>query len=229
MRKKIEVKKDEVAFSVKSHLNTLKDLGFFCLQNAGERTLSRSEKLESLKKSVLSCKKCLLGETRIKAVFGEGNPEAELMFVGEAPGRNEDEQGLPFVGAAGNLLTKIIEAMGFKRDEVYICNVIKCRPPENRDPYPDEIALCENYLIRQLEIIKPICIVALGNHAAKTILRTSQSITQIRGKWHTYHGIRLMPTLHPASLLYNPAQKKLVWEDMQKVMELFGKTPPTKK
>ena len=221
-------KKEDIAFALKSYLNRLKEMGFFCLNKAGERSLSKTEKLEILKEKVSKCTRCVLSRTRLNAVFGEGNYEAELVFVGEAPGEHEDEQGRPFVGTAGNLLTKIIEVMGFKRNEVFICNVIKCRPPENRDPHLDEIASCEPYLIKQLEIIKPKCIVALGNHAAKTLLKTTTPISALRGQWLLYHGIKLMPTFHPASLLYNVNLKRFVWEDMKKVMALFSKTLPPK-
>lgn len=229
MIKDNKIPKSEAVFSVKAYMSRMKELGFFCLNDAGERSLSKTEKLELLREKVLQCKNCHLGNLRINAVFGEGDPDAKLVFVGEAPGENEDNQGRPFVGAAGNLLTKIIEAMGFKRSEVYICNVIKCRPPENRDPTPTEILACEKYLIKQLEIIKPLCIVSLGNHATKTLLKTNQQITNMHGKWFTYHGIKLMPTFHPANLLYHASQKKFVWEDMQKVMALFGKPLPEKK
>jgi DNA polymerase len=150
-------------------------------------------------------------------VFGVGNPEAELMFVGEAPGRDEDLQGEPFVGRAGQLLTRIIEAIGLRRQDVYIANVIKCRPPNNRNPQEDEIARCEPYLRRQIELVRPRIIVALGTFAAQTLLKTAQPISQLRGRFHTYHGVKLMPTFHPAFLLRNPERKRAVWEDMQLV------------
>jgi DNA polymerase len=150
-------------------------------------------------------------------VFGVGNPDAELMFVGEAPGRDEDLQGEPFVGRAGQLLTRIIEAIGRKRQDVYIANVIKCRPPNNRNPQEDEIAQCEPFLLRQVELIQPHVIVALGTYAAQTLLKTTLPISQLRGRFHTYHGCKLMPTFHPAFLLRNPERKRSVWEDMQLV------------
>jgi DNA polymerase len=153
-------------------------------------------------------------------VFGVGNPKAEVMFVGEGPGRDEDLQGEPFVGRAGQLLTDIItRGMGFKREEVYIANVIKCRPPENRNPEPDEIESCEPFLIKQIEVIRPRVIVALGKFAVQTLLQSKVPITRLRGTWHDYHGIKLMPTLHPAYLLRNPGDKKLVWEDIKKVLQ----------
>lgn len=168
--------------------------------------------LESVAKQ---CTACRLHQGRTHVVFGVGNPKAELMFVGEAPGRDEDLQGEPFVGRAGQLLTRIIEAMGLKRPDVYIANVIKCRPPNNRNPQEDEIARCEPYLIRQVELIKPRVIVALGTYAAQTLLKTNLPISQLRGRFHSYHGSKLMPTFHPAFLLRNPERKRDVWEDMQ--------------
>jgi len=150
-----------------------------------------------------------------------GNPGADLVFVGEAPGRDEDLQGEPFVGRAGQLLTRIIEAMGLKRKDVYIANVIKCRPPENRDPSPKEIFTCEPFLVKQIIAIKPMVICALGNFAAKTLLKTELNITALRGKILNYHGIPLIPTYHPAFLLRNPNMKRPVWEDMKLVMKLL--------
>jgi DNA polymerase len=156
-------------------------------------------------------------------VFGAGNPRAELVFVGEGPGHEEDLQGLPFVGAAGQLLTKMISAMGFERDDVYICNVVKCRPPNNRNPEPDEIAACEPFLKAQLASLRPKVVVALGKFAAQTLLRESTPITRLRGQWRSYEGIQLMPTFHPAYLLRNPEEKRLAWDDLQQVMRFFGK------
>jgi len=167
------------------------------------------------------CQRCRLGALRHRLVFGEGNPAAELVFVGEAPGADEDAQGRPFVGRAGQLLTKIIVAMGLKREDVYICNILKCRPPENRNPLPDEIAACEPFLIRQLEAIRPRAICALGSFAAHTLLKSDALISTLRGRFHQYQGIPLMPTYHPAYLLRNPGAKKQVWEDVQAVMKLL--------
>src|SRR5215475_9294153 len=163
------------------------------------------------------CTECRLHRGRTHVVFGVGNPHAELMFVGEAPGRDEDLQGEPFVGRAGQLLTRIIEAIGMQRQDVYIANVIKCRPPNNRNPEADEIAHCEPYLIRQLALVKPRLIVALGTFAAQTLLKTKLPISQLRGRFHFYQGVQLMPTFHPAFLLRNPERKRAVWEDMQMV------------
>nr|WP_225938064.1 uracil-DNA glycosylase [Myxococcus sp. RHSTA-1-4] len=179
--------------------------------------------LDEIRRELGDCKRCKLCGTRKNIVFGSGNPRAELVFVGEGPGENEDLQGVPFVGAAGELLTKMIEAMGFRRDEVYICNVVKCRPPGNRNPEPDEIAACEPFLRAQLAAIRPKVVVALGKFAAQTLLRDTTPITRLRGNWRTYEGIQLMPTFHPAYLLRSPAEKRKAWEDLQAVMKVLGK------
>ena len=165
------------------------------------------------------CKLHTLGRSQI--VFGVGHPEADLMFVGEAPGADEDIQGEPFVGRAGQLLTKIIEAIGMKREDVYIANVIKCRPPNNRNPEPDEVEQCEPFLFRQIDIIKPKVIVALGKFAAQCLLRTTDPITRIRGREYKYRDAILMPTYHPAYLLRNPSAKREVWEDMKRVRAIL--------
>ncbi len=178
--------------------------------------------LDAIRLDIGECTRCklhTLGRQRI--VFGSGNPNAELMFVGEAPGADEDEQGLPFVGKAGQLLTKIIEAIDMKREDVYIANVIKCRPPANRNPEPDEVATCEPFLFRQIDLIKPRVIVALGTHAAHTLLKTDAPISRIRGKQHEYRGSILIPTFHPAYLLRSPDRKREVWEDMKLVKSLL--------
>ena len=168
------------------------------------------------------CSRCKLHTLgRRQVVFGVGNPEADLMFVGEAPGADEDLQGEPFVGKAGQLLTKIIEAIGLTREQVYIANVIKCRPPGNRNPEPDEVEQCEPFLFRQIDIIKPKVIVALGKFAAQSLLRTADPITRIRGREYTYRDAILMPTYHPAFLLRNPSAKREVWEDMKRVREIL--------
>jgi DNA polymerase len=166
------------------------------------------------------CKLCSLGRKQI--VFGVGNPNADLMFVGEAPGRDEDIQGIPFVGRAGQKLTQIIEAIGLTRDDVYIANVIKCRPPDNRNPEPDEVVQCEPFLFRQIDTIKPKVIVALGTFAAKSLLKTADSISRLRGRVYDYRGAKLVPTFHPAFLLRNPACRREVWEDMKKVRALLN-------
>ncbi|MGB2661425.1 MAG: uracil-DNA glycosylase, partial [Candidatus Omnitrophota bacterium] len=163
-------------------------------------------------------------------VPGEGDPRADLMFIGEAPGGDEDRQGRPFVGRAGQLLTKIIESVGLKREDVFIGNILKCRPPGNRNPLPDEIAACNSFLLKQIDIIKPKVICALGKFAAQTLLDTETPISRLRGKFYDYHGTKLMPTYHPAYLLRNSQGKKDVWEDMKKVAAELGlKIPPKKK
>jgi uracil-DNA glycosylase len=168
------------------------------------------------------CTRCKLYKHRHTIVFGDGNPKAELVFVGEGPGADEDAQGLPFVGRAGKLLTQMIEAMGLERKDVYICNVVKCRPPENRTPEDDEVSTCSPFLLRQLEVIAPKVIVCLGAVAAKTLLRTNRGISQFRGQWLDYRGSKLMATYHPAYLLRNPNAKGEVWKDLQKVMAVLG-------
>jgi uracil-DNA glycosylase family 4 len=179
--------------------------------------------LEEIRADLGDCRRCKLCSGRTHIVFGVGNPKAELVFVGEGPGADEDAQGIPFVGKAGQLLTKMIEAMGFGRDEVYICNVIKCRPPNNRNPEPDEIDACEPFLRAQLGSIRPKVIVALGKFAAQTLLRDGTPITRLRGNWREYCGIPLMPTFHPAYLLRNPAEKRNAWLDLRQVMKVFAK------
>jgi uracil-DNA glycosylase len=175
--------------------------------------------LNDLGREVAACRLCALATTRNNTVFGDGNVSAKIVFVGEAPGADEDKQGLPFVGKAGQLLTKIINAMGLERKDVYICNILKCRPPGNRNPLPDEIRLCEPFLKKQLQLISPQIICALGSFAAKTLLKTETPITLLRGRFHTYEGIQLMPTYHPAYLLRNPSAKKSVWDDVQLIMK----------
>jgi len=182
--------------------------------------------LAALQAQIGDCTRCklhTLGRTHV--VFGSGNPNADLMFVGEAPGADEDEQGVPFIGRAGQLLTKIIEAIGLQREDVYIANVIKCRPPANRNPEPDEVATCEPFLAQQIDIVKPRVIVALGTFAAHLLLRTDAPISRIRGVLHEYRGASLIPTFHPAYLLRSPDRKRDVWEDMKKVRELLNETP----
>ncbi len=181
--------------------------------------------ISELRDKVLKCKLCAeLAKTRKKVVFGSGNLQAKLVFVGEAPGADEDEQGLPFVGRAGQLLTKIIEAMGMARDQVFICNVLKCRPPNNRPPAPGEVVHCRPYLKLQLELIKPKVIVALGNHAVKALLQTEQGISQLRGTFQKYEGIPVMCTYHPAYLLRSPGEKRKVWDDMKKVIRFLERS-----
>ncbi|ACM21866.1 uracil-DNA glycosylase [Geotalea daltonii FRC-32] len=182
---------------------------------------AEKETLDKVRLDLGNCTRCGLSGTRTNLVFGIGNPAARLVFVGEAPGRDEDLQGEPFVGEAGQLLTKIIGAMQFKRSDVYICNILKCRPPGNRNPQQEEIEQCQPFLLRQLHAVNPEAIVCLGTFAAQTLLQTKEPISKLRGRFHDYHGIPLMPTFHPAFLLRNPAMKREVWEDMQKVMRLL--------
>jgi uracil-DNA glycosylase len=191
----------------------------FPLAVSGQAAVDSQGPLELVRGELGECQRCHLGKSRRNLVFGEGNPNARLVFVGEAPGADEDVQGRPFVGRAGQLLTKIISAMGLEREDVYICNILKCRPPGNRNPQPDEIKTCEPFLIRQLQAIKPDIICALGTFAAHTLLKTEVPITLLRGKFHAYQGIKLMPTYHPAYLLRNPGAKKQVWEDVQVIMK----------
>jgi uracil-DNA glycosylase len=171
------------------------------------------------------CTRCKLHKHRHTIVFGDGNPKAELVFVGEGPGADEDAQGLPFVGRAGKLLTQMIEAMGLQRKDVYICNVVKCRPPENRTPEEDEVSTCSPFLLRQLDVISPTVIVCLGAVAAKTLLKTNRGISQFRGQWLDFRSSKLMATYHPAYLLRNPNAKPEVWKDLQKVMAVLGLQP----
>jgi len=175
--------------------------------------------LDALRREIGDCHRCKLSKGRKNIVFGEGNPDAALMFIGEAPGREEDIQARPFVGDAGRLLTRLIEKMGFKREDVYIGNIVKCRPPMNRDPEEDEIKTCRQFIDRQIEIISPCVIVSLGRISAQTLINTKTPITRLRGRFYEYRGIPLMPTFHPAYLLRNPRDKRLVWEDAQKVLE----------
>jgi uracil-DNA glycosylase len=182
----------------------------------------RPETLDEIRNDLGDCQRCKLWKGRNNIVFGAGNSHARLVFVGEGPGFDEDRQGEPFVGKAGQLLTKIILAMKLSREEVYICNVIKCRPPENRNPEPDEIKACFPFLKRQLEAISPDCICALGSVATNSFLEKEVFISRVRGRFFDYKGIKVMPTYHPAYLLRNPEKKRDVWEDVQKIMKIIG-------
>jgi DNA polymerase len=179
--------------------------------------------LPAVRAELGDCRRCKLHPYRTQIVFGTGNPQAKLVFIGEAPGRDEDLQGEPFVGQAGQLLNKIIQAIQLQREEVYIANIIKCRPPQNRNPEPDEIAACEPFLIKQLQVIRPRIICALGTFAAQTLLKTEEKISSLRGNFHEYQGILLMPTYHPAFLLRNPGRKREVWEDMKKIKKEYDR------
>ena len=181
---------------------------------------NKEEQLAKVFQELANCRLCPLAKTRHNLVFGDGNSHAQIVFVGEAPGADEDEQGLPFVGRAGQLLTDIIvKGMKLERKDVYICNILKCRPPGNRNPLPDEISTCEPFLKKQLQIISPKIICALGTFAAQTLLNTDIPISALRGRFHSYEGIKLMPTYHPAYLLRNQSAKKQVWEDVQMIMK----------
>lgn len=191
------------------------------------------ESLDKIRKDLGDCQRCKLGKTRKNLVFGVGNPQARLVFVGEGPGADEDTKGEPFVGAAGQVLNRIISAMGLKREEVYICNVVKCRPPGNRDPEPDEIATCSPFLLRQLQAVNPEVIVALGKPASHTLLGTKEPISKLRGKFRDFHGIPLMPTYHPSYLLRKQGEGSMepfweVWDDMTQVLRLLKLPVPEK-
>jgi len=186
---------------------------------------TNAEKLARLAASAAGCARCGLAATRGRVVFGEGDPEAKIVFVGEAPGAEEDKTGRPFVGRAGQLLTKIIQAMGLKRADVYICNVLKCRPPGNRTPAPEEIHQCSPYLREQLAVIRPKVVAALGAPATRTLLDTKEGISKLRGRLFWYRGIPLMPTFHPAYLLRNPHDKGKVWDDMKKLVKFLASRP----
>ena len=201
-------------------------------QDAGTSpALTAARSLAELRELIGDCRRCGLSASRTNLVFGEGNQQARLVFVGEAPGADEDRQGQPFVGEAGGILTRLIEAMGLRRDQVYICNVLKCRPPANRNPHRDEITTCAPFLQQQLQLIKPEVIVALGTFAAQTLLENKEAISRLRGQFHHWHGIPLMPTFHPAFLLHHKEQKQHywdVWHDMTLVLQKLGLPVPEK-
>jgi DNA polymerase len=229
--------KKEIISTLKGYLEMYKEEGidFFILpkpsicketasfSHASFNTASKRDLIIELKEKTDKCTQCAeLAKGRTNVVFGAGNVNAKLMFVGEAPGREEDVQGLPFVGKAGNLLTKMIEAIGLSRTDVFIANVLKCRPPENRNPFPQEIINCEPYLLKQIEIIQPHVICALGTFAAQTLLKTETPISRLRGEFHDYHGVKLLPTFHPAYLLRNPAEKSKSWADLKMIKKELG-------
>jgi len=185
---------------------------------------SGGDPLTILGQETCNCQKCGLAKTRASVVFGSGNTNADLMFIGEAPGAEEDRQGVPFVGSAGQLLTRMIEAMGLTREDVYITNIIKCRPPNNRDPKPDEIDECQPYLLQQIDLIAPVVICTLGRFAAQALLQTTESMGRLRGKIFEYQGAKLVPTYHPAALLRNAHWKRPAWEDLKLVRKLYDGT-----
>jgi uracil-DNA glycosylase len=192
------------------------------IKSWGRNEVRASETLEEIRTDLGDCRRCRLSEKRKNIVFGAGDSHARLMFVGEGPGYDEDQMGEPFVGAAGRLLTKIIEAINHTRDQVYICNIIKCRPPGNRNPMSDEIEVCFPFLKRQIASVKPDIICALGTFAAQTLLETKSPISKLRGSFYDYMGSKVLPTYHPAYLLRNPEKKRDVWEDMKKLMKIMG-------
>lgn len=195
-----------------------------------DRPTVKNDSLQKIAKDLVNCKRCRLHKGRTNIVFGEGNPKADLVFVGEAPGEKEDESGKPFIGRAGKLLTKMIESIGLTREDVFICNVVKSRPPENRNPEDDEIQACSPFLFRQLDVIKPKVVVTLGKFAAQTLLQTDTPISQLRGEKFPYRGAKLIPTFHPAYLLRNPSAKKEVWIDLKTIAKEMGlKVPRPKK
>jgi DNA polymerase len=217
--------------ALKQNINILKESGMTYIprqeHEKGQKNNRNDEAnsqifLDEIRREIGDCIRCKLCHGRTNIVFGVGHPSARLVFVGEGPGAEEDKQGEPFVGRAGQLLTKMIGAMGLSREEVYICNVVKCRPPQNRDPEPDEVLACGPFLKKQLATIKPEIIVGLGRYACQTLLETTVPMSRLRGTWHAYEGIKFMPTFHPAYLLRNPPAKKEAWQDLQAVMEALG-------
>nr|HID59346.1 uracil-DNA glycosylase [Desulfobacterales bacterium] len=223
---------DEAIEDTKTYLRYVKGMGIFVLHLSEEsiKTLESwsdkkgsgtGETLIEIRKDLGNCRRCSLHRSRKNIVFGAGNPNSRLVFVGEAPGYEEDLLGEPFVGRAGQLLTRIIRAINLSREEVYVCNVIKCRPPRNRNPEPEEIATCSPFLFRQLGAINPKVICTLGTFAAQTLLQTRAPISELRGKFFKYQGITVMPTYHPAFLLRNPEKKREVWEDMQNIRKVL--------
>jgi DNA polymerase len=224
----------EILGAARSQLEYLQDLGFDDLPKSlqvdplpvcpvGQSKTEggancRAETLEDIQQDLGECQRCELSRTRHCLVYGVGNPDARLVLVGEAPGHEEDQRGEPFVGEAGRLLDRILQAMGTSRDDVYICNVLKCRPPDNRDPLPDEVATCEPFLKRQLAAIRPQVVITLGRFATQSLLHSTDPISRLRGNWQDYEGIPVMPTYHPAYLLRSPGGKRDVWEDMKQVL-----------
>ena len=208
---------------IRSHVKRMKGTGITELALSARLPKGPAEALRQIRAEIGDCTRCKLCRGRTQIVFGTGNPEARLMFVGEGPGRDEDRQGEPFVGRAGQLLTDmIVKGMKMKREEVYIANVVKCRPPDNRYPEPEEVETCSPFLLQQIAAIKPQVLVTLGNLAAQTLLKTKTGITALRGRFHDFHGIPLMPTFHPAYLLRNPDMKRPCWEDLKKVVAALG-------
>jgi DNA polymerase len=228
----MDEKVQEIVADLKAYLEYLKGMGIEVLPVSEEKVKKTitpeaptlAPTLEEIRKELGDCRRCKLHPTRRTIVFGEGNKKARLMFVGEGPGYDEDVQGRPFVGRAGQLLTKIIQSIHLEREEVYIANIIKCRPPQNRNPEPDEIGSCSPFLIKQIQAIQPKIICALGTFATQTLLKTDAKITSLRGRTFDFHGIKILPTYHPAFLLRNPDRKREVWEDMKQIAEWLAVT-----
>ena len=212
--------RESLSAHLRAHLQRMALLGVKTLPRAPRR--SEGDVLRGLEAEVMACRKCPIAESRKNAVFGTGDPRADLVFIGEAPGAEEDRRGEPFVGLAGGLLTKIIEAIGLSRQDVYIANILKCRPPGNRDPNPEEIHNCSPYIWRQMELIRPRVICTLGAFATRTLLGVEGGISRLRGRFHEVRGYKVMPTYHPAYLLRSPGAKRSVWDDMKKVRDLLS-------
>jgi len=220
---------NEVLRNIRLYLEWLQERGFLyvrdsehrCENSASASSPRKVEELGKIAEEVAHCRKCKLGSLRKQPVFGIGNPDADLVFIGEAPGAREDETGIPFVGAAGNLLTEELARHGIRREDVYICNILKCRPPNNRDPLPDEISACEPYLLRQLDILKPKMLCALGRFAAMTLLKRPISIMKIRGSWQRYHDIPLFICLHPAAVLHQPQNRNFFEADIATLADCY--------
>jgi len=223
LRRYLEHEREEGATTVEADRDAVRKL------SQAPVATSSSLTLETIARDAAACTKCPLCRTRTRVVPGQGSPKPDIMFIGEAPGHDEDQQGLAFVGRAGQLLTKMIDAMGFKREEVFIGNILKCRPPDNRKPMPDEMAACMPFLLSQISILQPKVLVALGATAVKGLLDVDTGITRLRGTWMTFEGIPTMPTFHPAYLLRNPPAKKEAWADLQQVLKQIGRTPPVRK
>ena len=227
----MDQKDQEIVADLKAYLEYLKGMGIAALPVAEEKVEkvipSEAPTLEEIRKELGDCKRCKLHRTRTTIVFGEGNKKAKLMFIGEGPGYDEDVQGRPFVGKAGQLLTKIIQSIHLEREEVYIANIIKCRPPQNRNPEPDEIGSCSPFLRKQIQAIQPKIICALGTFAAQALLQTDAKITSLRGRIFDLDGIKVLPTYHPAFLLRNPDKKREVWEDMKQIAEWLAQEEKT--
>lgn len=223
-RQGMTIEQSKLAKVLKQHVEGLTQLGVSAVPRGAQPKSSKKAALEKIAKDVTACRNCSLYKTRTHPVLSDGSPQARLVFVGEAPGRDEDLSGVPFVGRAGQLLTKMIVAMGFRREDVYICNVLKDRPPGNRTPQPEEMEACLPFLERQLEIVHPEVICVMGAVAAKALLGPDLSIGKIRGQVMEYKGFTVVPTFHPAYLLRNPSAKKFVWEDLKKIKKLLEET-----